>query len=115
MLPRRDHSGPASAKKKWHEQVKGFVNVAGEDERREARGRDVDAEFLLQFADQAALRGLSRLDLAAWEFPKARELLSLRPLADQDPPVDVDQGAGNDQEERLLAQAPAASAAIQSR
>ena len=57
-----------------------------------------DAQLLVQLADQAGLGRLARLDLAAGEFPQAGQLLALRPLADQHPAVDVDQGRGGDEE-----------------
>ncbi len=96
-----DQTGPASAQVKWHKEVKCFVKMAGEYERRQAGLGHLDAQFLVQFADQALLRRLARLHLATGKFPKARQRLALRPLADQHPSVGVDEGAGRDQE-RLM-------------
>ena len=73
--------------------------MRGEYERREAGFGNRNAQFLVQFADQAGLRRLARLELAAGEFPEARQRLALRPLANQDAPVGVDQGGGGDQQQ----------------
>ena len=66
---------------------------------------DRDPQFLLQLADQATLRRLAGLDLAAGEFPQAGELLALRPLADQHAAVGVDQGRGGDQQHAFFSHA----------
>ena len=49
--------------------MKIFIGVAGKGQRREARLADVDADLLVQFADQRLLRPLARLDLAAGKLP----------------------------------------------
>jgi hypothetical protein len=56
----------------------------------------LDAQFLVQFADEARLGRLSGFDLAARKFPKSGQLFSGRALGDQHPTVDVDQGARGD-------------------
>ena len=57
---------------------------------------NLDAQFLVQLADQAGLGSLAGFDLAAGKLPQAGELFSRRPAADQHPAVDVDEGAGGD-------------------
>jgi hypothetical protein len=74
--------------------------VTGENERGQASGLDIDAQFLAQFADQRRFRPLAGLDLAAGELPKARERLARRPAGDQHPAVHIDQGGGDDQDDR---------------
>src|SRR5690606_8602701 len=65
-----DHRpGPASAQIKWHQQVKAFVSMAGEHERRQAGLADLDAQLLAQFADQGRLGPFARIDLAAGKLP----------------------------------------------
>jgi len=81
--------------------VKQIVTVGRKNEGSQARVGDGDAQFLVQFADQARLRRLSGLDLAARKFPQAGQLFALRPPADQHPPVGVDQRAGRDKNDGL--------------
>ena len=66
------------------------IGMAGEGERRQAGNLGLDAEFLVEFADQALLRRLAGLDLAAWKFPQAGKLLALRALRQKHAPVGVD-------------------------
>lgn len=101
MLPARHLAFPAAQQIEWHQEVKRLVTVRGEHERREAGLGDLDAQLLVQLADQAFLGRLARLDLAARELPQAGQLLALGPLADQHPPVDIDQGGGGDEDDRL--------------
>lgn len=63
---------------------------------------DRDAQFFIQFANEAGFRRLAGLDLAAWKLPKARQLLALRALADQHPAIGIDQGGGRDKQQAGL-------------
>ena len=101
MFQRLDHALPAPAQKERHQKVEIFVAVRGEDEGRKTGGGDADAQFFLQFTDQANLRRLAGLELAAGKFPQARQRLAPRPLADQHASVAVDQGRGGDQKKGL--------------
>ena len=56
-FPPGGRSFPAPADVERHQQVKTFVAVGGEEQRGEAGGGDVDAEFFLEFADQGGFRG----------------------------------------------------------
>ncbi|CDX42391.1 hypothetical protein MPLDJ20_50027 [Mesorhizobium plurifarium] len=101
----------AAADIKRHQQMEIVIGMAGEGERRQARNLRFDAEFLMQFADQALLRRLAGLDLAAWKLPQPGELFTLGTLRQEDAPVGVDQRAGGDQKQALswwldLAHAP---------
>ena len=98
LLARGDHALPTSTQIQWHQEVKGIVSVAGEDEGRQAAFLDVDVQFFLQLADQGRFGPLARLDLAAGEFPQPRQLFSLGPFGDQDAAVRIDQGDGDDQD-----------------
>jgi hypothetical protein len=51
--------------------------VRGEDERGQAGLGDLDAQLLVQFADQALLGRLAGLDLAAGKLPQAGQRLAL--------------------------------------
>ena len=55
---------PFAAGKKWHEQVEILVAVRGEGERRQAGIPRVDAQFLVQFADEGVLGGFAVFNLA---------------------------------------------------
>ena len=99
MLTGRDEPVPSPAEIERHQQVEILVGVAGEDEGREARLGDLDPQLFLQLADQALLRRLPGLDLAAGKLPKPGQLLAGGPLADQHPPVGVDQRRGGDQQQ----------------
>ena len=70
------------------------VGVAGEGQRRQARGVDLDAEFLAQFPDQRVLGPLAGLQLAAGKLPEARELFAFGTLGDQHAIVGVDERDG---------------------
>jgi len=74
--------------------------VAGEDEGRQAGFADLYAQLLAQLADQGRLGPLARLDLAAGKLPQPRKGLALRPFGDQHPPIDIDQGDGDDEDGR---------------
>ena len=56
-----------------------------------AAGVDLDAQLLLELADQRRLGQLARLDLAAGKFPQARHRPAGRALLQQDPALAVDQ------------------------
>ena len=45
-----------------------------------------DADFFAQLARQPLARRLARLEFAAWEFPRAGQMFSGRPLRDQHAP-----------------------------
>ncbi len=53
--------------------------------------------LLVQFADQALLRPLAGLALAAGKFPQAGERLAFGALRDQDALVSIDERAGHHQ------------------
>jgi len=61
--------------------------------------RNLDAQFLVEFAPQGPARIFARLDLAAREFPLAGIDLVRRPLADEDFALRVAQRAGGDVDE----------------
>ena len=63
--------------------------------------RNLNAELLGQFADQALLWGFSGINLTAGEFPEPRQRFTVRPLSDENPPIGIDQGGGGDQNQRL--------------
>ena len=50
-----------------------------------------DTQLLVQLADQRAFGTFVRLDLAAGKLPQPGHLLARRALADQHPPVDIDE------------------------
>lgn len=64
--------------------------------------RHLDAQLLVEFADQAGLGTLSRFDLASRKLPQPGQLFALRPLAEQDPPVRIHKGGGGDQQDRFV-------------
>ena len=63
---------------------------------------DLNAQLLVEFADQAGLGALARLDLAARKLPKAGQLFALGALAKQHPPVRIHEGGGGDQQDRFV-------------
>src|SRR5690625_788227 len=73
--------------------------MAGKGQRREAAFPCVDAKLLVQFADQAGLWGLARLDLAAGEFPEPRHRPAFRAFRQQNPAISVDQRHSGDKEQ----------------
>ncbi len=80
--------------------MKALVTVRGEGERREAGFGDVDAELLLELADQRRLRRLARQHLTARKLPKPGHRLALRALRQQHAPVGVDERDGDDENDR---------------
>ena len=66
------------------------------------RQLDRDAQFLAQFADQCVLRPLSRLDLAAGEFPETGQRPPRGALGDQQSALGIEQHAGRDNDDRAL-------------
>ena len=83
-----------------------FEGVTGKDEGGQAGVGDGDPQFFAQFADQTGLGRLALFDLAARKFPQSGQGLSRRPLADQHPSVDIDQGAGGDEKGSHFANLP---------
>ena len=79
--------------------MKARVGMAGEDEGREAGVGHRQPEFLVEFTDQTGFRRLALLELPARKLPQAGERLALRALSDQHPPVDIDEGAGRDEQD----------------
>ena len=75
-----------------------MIGVAGKGERREARGRGVDAKLLAELADERCLRRLAGFDLAAGELPEAGHGFSGRTLSDQHAAVRVDERTGGDEQ-----------------
>ena len=61
---------------------------------------DVDAELLVELADQRRLRRLAGMHLAAGKFPEAGEMLAGRPLGQQHAAVGVDQRHRRDEDDR---------------
>ena len=106
---------PAAAEEQRHQQMKSLVVVRGKGEGCQTGGGDVDTEFFLQFADQRRLRGFAGVELAAGKLPQAGHLLAFRPAGEQDAAVDVDQGAGGDQQQRFGAGVRSASAGASGR
>ncbi len=100
VLARHRNALPAAAQIQRHQQVEPFIGVRGEGERRQAGGRDIDAEFFLQFADQRHLRRLARRQFSPGEFPQPGHRLALRPAGQQHAAIDIDQCAGGDQQHR---------------
>jgi hypothetical protein len=78
------------------------ISMAGEGERCETRLTNVDAQFLLQFADQCLLGPLTLLDLAAGEFPQARHRFAGRPSREKNATVGIDKGAGGDKDQSRI-------------
>ena len=87
-----DSALPNAADVKRHEEMKLFIGVRGEAERRETAFRDVDTQLLLQLADEGGFRRFALAQLAAGKFPQAFEMLARRPLSNQHPTVRIDQG-----------------------
>ena len=75
--------------------------MAGESERREVGGRDVDAKLLGKLADKRMLGRLALLDLAAGKFPEPCERSPRRALGDQDPAFTVEKNAGRNKKELM--------------
>jgi len=71
--------------------------VTGKHERGEAGLNDVNAEFLMQLADQAGLGGFPLLNLTAWKLPHACQMFTMRSFADENPAIDVNKRRGGDQ------------------
>ena len=97
-LSRGGNPAPLAAGEQRHEQVEVVIGVAGEGERGEAALPRADAQFLVEFADQAGLRGFARLDLSAGKLPQAGHRLVRRPLRQQNAAVRVDQRHRRDQD-----------------
>ena len=72
--------------------------MTGKYEGGEARLLDVDTQFFVQFADQGLFGAFACLDLAAGEFPQARQVLTLGALGDQDAAIRIDQRHGDDED-----------------
>ena len=79
--------------------MKPFISVRGERERREAGGGDIDPDLFLQFPDQGLFRRFSGIEFATRKFPQASHFFPLRAAREQDPPVNIHQGAGGDQQQ----------------
>ncbi|MNL72355.1 hypothetical protein D3C87_1976520 [compost metagenome] len=81
--------------------------MAGKRERRKAGLAGLDAQLLVELADQRGLGRFPMLYLAAREFPKARHGLTFRALGDEDAPVGIDKGAGNNEQDWFCGQSGA--------
>jgi len=101
MFPRRDETFPASTQEEWHEQVKRIVTVTGKDERRQARFSDLNIKLLLQFTNETRLGGFALVKLTAWKLPQPFQRFTTWSLGDEHAPVDIDEGGGGDEDERL--------------
>ena len=84
MLARLRHPLPFATDEKWHQKVKAFISVRGKCQRRQARCLCRHTQLFFEFADQRRLGTFSGLDLATRKLPQSRELLSRRPLRDED-------------------------------
>jgi hypothetical protein len=58
-----------------------------------------DPEFLVEFPDQRVFRSFVRLELSTREFPQSGEALAFRSFCDQQTPIRVDEGAGDDEDD----------------
>ena len=89
---------PFAAGEQRHQQVKVVVAVAGEGQRRETTFPGADAQFLVQFADQAGFRGLTRLLPCRRGIPRARPSTCPRAVcASKHAAIAVDQCDGGDE------------------
>jgi hypothetical protein len=52
----------------------------------------------VQLADQAGFGGFPLINLTAWKLPHACQVFTLWAFADENPPIDVDEGAGDDKQ-----------------
>jgi pilus assembly protein Flp/PilA len=77
---------------------------AGESGGAERAGLDGDAELFDELAGERVLRPLPRFDLAAGKFPEAGHGAAGRAALEQNPPLRVDQGRGDDGECRIFLQ-----------
>ena len=75
-------AGEKLAEKKL--QMDGFFGVVMADFLEQFTHGDLHAEFFADFADEALLKGLARLALAAGEFPQAAEVRIRMALGDQE-------------------------------
>src|SRR6185312_11667592 len=81
--------------------MKCFVRMRSECVWREAARLDIDAQFLVELADQRRLGRLPGLHLAAGKLPGAGEMLPGRTLGQEDAAVGVDQRDCGDEGDRL--------------
>ena len=98
MLERARGPLPFSADVKWHQQVKGFIRMAGKRQRREAGLLRLDRQLFVAVRGSARPPAFRPARPCRREIPTALPALTLRPLADQHAPVGIDQRAGNDQQ-----------------
>jgi len=75
------------------------VAMARKRQGREAGGVGRDAQFLVEFADEGGLGGLTGFDLAAREFPETGHGLAGRSLGEEDAAVGVDERDGRDEDD----------------
>src|SRR6266702_6768527 len=94
---RRDRTLPAPADVERHQEMESFVGVARKGQRRQTWLGDGDAELLVELADQALLRPLAGLELAARKLPEAGQRLAFGALRDQNALVGVYKRAGHHQ------------------
>ena len=64
-------------------QVNGFFGVVMGDLLERLAKRNLDAQFLAEFADEAFLEALARLAFAAGEFPQAGQVTAFGALGDE--------------------------------
>jgi len=102
-LLRSDKAFPAPAKVKRHQEVKTFVTMRSESERRETVFLHADAQFFVQLADEGLFGTLARFDLAAGKFPQTGHRFALGALREQHAAIGVDEGASRDEDEFGLA------------
>ena len=70
--------------------------MAGKRQRGKATLPGVNAQFLLQLANQGGLWRFSRFNLAAWKFPKSGHRFSLGALCQKHTTIRIDQGNRRD-------------------
>ncbi len=70
-----------SAKEEF--QVNGFPGVVVGDLFKRLAKRNLDAQFLAKFPNEATLKRLARLAFAAGEFPQARQVTAFEALGDE--------------------------------
>ena len=64
-------------------QVNGFPGVVVGDFLKRLAKRNLDAQFLAKFSNEATLKRLTRLAFAAGEFPQARQVTAFEALGDE--------------------------------
>ncbi len=103
-IKRARNARPTPAAEQQQDHAAPACDVGREAEREEVVFRHIDREFLPQLTRQRARRGLSRLDLAAWELPQTAMRLVQRSLLHQHAPTRILQGSRDDEKRRTVGQ-----------